>query len=126
MVQNMMRNDPRFANNPMMQQSLEQMANNPQMLQQISQMMQDPNAQRQMQQMQQMMGSGAGAGGMPPFGGGMPPFGGGAAAGGSGGAGAPPAQGDANDSDQTEEEMIAEAIRRSLEENGSGSGGGGS
>ena len=32
MVQNMLRNDPCFAHNPMMQQAVEQMANNPEML----------------------------------------------------------------------------------------------
>uniref|UniRef100_A0A7S3KVY5 Ubiquitin-like domain-containing protein n=1 Tax=Amphora coffeiformis TaxID=265554 RepID=A0A7S3KVY5_9STRA len=113
MVQNMMRNDPRFANNPMAQQMIQSLASNPEMLQQASQMMSDPNFQQHMQQMQQnpalmaqqmqqmqnMMGS-------------MP----------GGGAGAHPVSQPQNngqaDEDLTEEEMIAEAIRRSLQDNG--------
>lgn len=122
MVQNMIRNDPRFANNPMMRQMLE----NPAVLQQVSHMMRDPQMQQQMQQMQAMMqdpqmrsqvqsmmaGLGAGAG--------MPPFGAGAvnanAGGGQQGTASPPGGSGGNDEQQTEEEMIAEAIRRSLEE----------
>lgn len=121
MVQNMMRNDPRFANNPQMQQSLEQMANNPQMLQQLSQMMSDPNMQ---QQMQSMMGAGGGMGGAGGGMGGMPPFGGanpGAGNNANANSGAGQQQSGPNDQSQTEEEMIAEAIRRSLEEGGGGS-----
>ena len=84
MVQNMLRNDPRLANNPMMQQSLEQIANNPQMLAQVSQMMQNPG----------MMN----------------------------GAGVPQQDGTSNndgrtDQEMTEEEMLEEAIRRSLNDN---------
>lgn len=88
MVQNMLRSDPRFANNPLMQQSLEQIANNPQMLAQVSQMMQNPNLMN-----------------------------------GTGGMGAPqqpggPASNSARtDQEMTEEEMLEEAIRRSLNDN---------
>ncbi len=70
MVQNMMRNDPRFANNPMLQQSLDALRSNPEMVSQFSQMMSDPNVRNQMSS---MMGAGAGAG-----------AGGGAGGGGSG------------------------------------------
>jgi hypothetical protein len=91
MVLNMLRNDPRLANNPMMQQSLEQIASNPQMLAQVTQMMQNP----------EMMNS-------------------------MGGMGAPQQAnfqgGSANnngrtDQEMTEEEMLEEAIRRSLNDN---------
>jgi hypothetical protein len=71
-----------------MQQSLEQIANNPQMLAQVSQMMQNPNLMN-----------------------------------GTGGMGAPqqpggPASNSARtDQEMTEEEMLEEAIRRSLNDN---------
>jgi len=137
MVQNMMRNDPRFANNPMAQQALNELQRNPEMISQVTQMMSDPtmraNMTRMMEQQQQ---SGAGAGGANPFGGGgtddmrrqmeqfqqmSQQFGGGA---GGTGAGAPPASNQngnngssgQSDGEMTEEEMIAEAIRRSLGE----------
>ena len=55
MVQNMMRNDPRFANNPMLQQQVQQLANNPAAMQQVSQMVQNP---QMMQQTQSMMAAG--------------------------------------------------------------------
>ena len=51
----MMRNDPRFANNPMLQQQMQQLANNPAAIQKVSQMMQNP---QMMQQMQSMMAAG--------------------------------------------------------------------
>ena len=107
---------------------MEQLANNPAMIQQVSQMMSDPTVRNQMQQMQGMMGNaGGGLGGMPPAGFGVPPFGGmgmnnGAAGNNNAGQqqGAPNANGSSgNDEELTEEEMIAEAIRRSLEEGGS-------
>lgn len=140
MVQNMMRNDPRIANDPQAQQALNALQNNPEMISQMQQMMSDPtmraNMTRMMQQQQQ---SGAGAGGANPFGGNAGPDdmrrqmeqfqrmsqqfgdgGGGNASG--GGAGAPSASNQngnngsngQNDNEMTEEEMIAEAIRRSL------------
>jgi len=102
----------------MLQQSLEQLSNNPMMAQQLSQIMRDPNMQRQMQT---MMGAGgeadAGLRGMSPLGAtgasnnnGM----------GSGQRQGAPSDGAGNDNDEdlTEEQMIAEAIRRSLEEGG--------
>ncbi|CAB9509656.1 PUB domain [Seminavis robusta] len=115
MVQNAIRNDPRFAGDPMMRQSMETLANNPAMVQQIATMMRDPQMQQRMQQM-------AAAGGMGGFGGaGMPPFGAvpnnNASPGTNNNQQQQNAPG-ANDQDQTEEEMIAEAIRRSLEEGG--------
>lgn len=108
MVQHMMRNDPRFANNPMLHQSMEQLVNNPQMLDQISQMMSDPTMRNQMQA---MMGR---AGGMPGAMSGMPPA----------QPAAPQGQQQQNssaapamsDQEMTEEEMLQEAIQRSLRE----------
>lgn len=167
MVQ-MMRNDPRIANNPMMRQGMEQLINNPEMINQVSRMMTDPATRSRMeammnnpamlQQMQSMMGS-TGGGGVP---GGAPgganfaqqmqsmmrSMGSGETPGGADfaqqmqalqrmqqqmGAGTPAAttpaqapspqqqqqqgQGSQGEMDQTEEEMIAEAIARSLREN---------
>ena len=91
MLQNMLRNDPRFANNPMMQQSLEQIATNPQMLTQVSQMMQNPHLM-----------NGTGGMGAPQ----QPNFQGGAAN-----------NNGRTDQEMTEEEMLEEAIRRSLNDN---------
>jgi len=120
MVQQMMRNDPRFANNPMAQQAMDQLASNPQMLSEVAQLMRDPNMQQQMQAMMQQQG----AGGMPPMGG----FGNVAGPMGAGTAAQAPQQqspnqgqssgnADANDEEMTEDQMIAEAIRRSLQDN---------
>jgi hypothetical protein len=115
MVQNMIQNDPRFANNPMLRQSMEQLASNPDMAQQLAQAMRDPAMRRQMQQMQSMMGGGN-MGGLPPFAG--APMG--AANHAVGGLQQDASDGNAmNDEQLTEEEMLAEAIRRSLEEGGS-------
>jgi hypothetical protein len=130
MVQNMLRSDPRITGNPMAAQALDELANNPALAAQLAQMSADPRMQQLMQnpeQMQQMMqmaqampGLGGGAAGLPPLQWG----------------GAPPAQarpdpgpsnadsnasngnrgGGSDDAEQTEEEMIAEAIRRSLED----------
>lgn len=66
MVQQMIRNDPRMANNPMMQQGLDMMMNNPQMLEQATRMMGDPAAMARMEQMSQMGGALGGGMGMPP------------------------------------------------------------
>ena len=139
-VQNMMRNDPRLANNPMALQALDELQRNPQMMQQVQQMMADPsmreNMSRMMQQ-QQSQQSGAG-GAAPPFGGNnqnemlrqmeqfqrmSQSFNNNNS---SSGAGAPSsaapnqsgnnASTSQNDDEMTEEEMIAEAIRRSLGE----------
>lgn len=142
MVQQMIRNDPRLANNPMLQQSLDALQSNPDMIRQFSSMMNDPgvraNVSRMMQQQQQAGGAGA-SGGVDPFAGGpedmrrqmqqfqeMQNF-----FGGNSGSfnlqpqqqnGQQPSQGsggnsnNANDSEMTEEEMIAEAIARSLRE----------
>jgi hypothetical protein len=114
MVQEMIRNNPNIS--PQMRSQFEAITSNPAMMDQIARQMQNPAA---MEQMQAMMNARGGAGG---FGGGMP--GTGAGAGSFGGTAPtpegttqinqPPAQG--NDQDQTEEEMIAEAIRRSLED----------
>lgn len=121
MVRQMMERDPRFANNPMLRQNLDALASNPEQLSQISRMMQDPNMQRQMQA---MMSSGQ----MPPgMGDSMGGFGGAPATGAPNNAtGAPAAtsgtgQGNTaqtgrSDEEMTEEEMIAEAIARSMRE----------
>ena len=101
MVQQMLQNDPRFRNNPMLQQGVSQLAQNPQMLQQLGQFMNSggmgamPPAsnnnnntattstqQQTNQQQQQQQSSSSGA----------------------------------NDEGATEEEMLQEAIRRSLQD----------
>lgn len=106
MIQNMLRNDPRFANDPMLQNSMEQLTNNPQMM---SQMMNDPTMRSRMQA---MMGStGRMPGGMSD----MRPM------------QRPAHQGQQprpsnhsntpmSDQEMTEEEMLQEAIQRSLRE----------
>ena len=149
MVQQMMRNDPRFANNPMLQQSLDALSSNPDMIRQFSQLMGDPgvraNVSRMMQQQQQQQ-AGVNAGGADHFANGpeamrrqmeqfqqMSQHFGGT----SGGFGASSVQGassgqqglgvggntssnnaagSGDDTQMTEEEMIAEAIARSLRE----------
>jgi len=110
MIQQMMRNDPNAS--PMMRQYMETMANNPAMLQQMTQRMQDPAVRAQLQRAMQS-GTMPGMGGM----GGMPGAGAGTApTANAENATAPPPQ-PQNDQGQTEAEMIAEAIRRSLEDN---------
>lgn len=105
MVQEMMRNDPNVS--PMMRQYMETMANNPAMLQQLSQRMQDPAVRAQLQRAMQQQGGMPGMGGMPSGASQQP-------ASSQQPARPPPPQ---NDHGQTEEEMIAEAIRRSLQDN---------
>eukprot|EP00531_Pseudo-nitzschia_arenysensis_P010149 CAMPEP_0116127908 /NCGR_PEP_ID=MMETSP0329-20121206/7082_1 /TAXON_ID=697910 /ORGANISM="Pseudo-nitzschia arenysensis, Strain B593" /LENGTH=419 /DNA_ID=CAMNT_0003622021 /DNA_START=124 /DNA_END=1383 /DNA_ORIENTATION=+ len=109
MVQQMMQNDPNVS--PMLRQYMETMANNPAMLQQMAQRMQDPAVRAQLQRAMQQGGI-PGMGGMPGMG--SMPGTGNAPASSSRPAPPPPPQ---NDQGQTEEEMIAEAIRRSLEDN---------
>lgn len=137
MVQNMMRNDPRFANNPMAQRALNELQRNPEMISQVSQMMSDPTMRANMSRMMEQQQQQSGAGGANPFGSGgtddmrrqMEQFqrmsqqlGGG---GGGSFTGAPSTSNQSgnngsnsgqNDNEMTEEEMIAEAIRRSLGE----------
>mmetsp|Transcript_27215 Transcript_27215/g.31057 ORF Transcript_27215/g.31057 Transcript_27215/m.31057 type:complete len:400 (-) Transcript_27215:190-1389(-) len=98
LVQNMLRNNPRFANSPM-RQHLDQMANNPQLLQQVSHLMQNPDLMNMMMN----MGALSGMGGLAE----MPSQSQQDVGNGSEG----------NDQEMTEEEMIQEAIRRSLNEN---------
>lgn len=98
-----MRNDPNVS--PMLRQYMETMANNPAMLQQVAQQMQDPTVRAQIQRDMQQ-------GGMPEMG--SMPGTGTTPASSSRPAPPPPPR---NDQGQTEEEMIAEAIRRSLEDN---------
>ncbi|KAL9184814.1 hypothetical protein ACHAXT_002591 [Thalassiosira profunda] len=161
MMQQMLRQDPRFANNPRAQQALQALQSNPEMMRNAAQAMSDPNVRNRMASMMQQQQSGAGAGGAAnPFGGGpddmrrqMEQFqrmsaqfggsGGGFNVGGAGGGGttgtAPPASGASGaaggsdtagasnntgsgggsgggEREMTEEEMIAEAIARSMRE----------
>ena len=128
MVQNMLRNDPSVP--PQMRQHMEQLANNPQMLDMMAQSMQDPMVRSQMAQAMAMRGS-MGPSAPGGFGGMSSNFGSPlAAAPSSANPGAQPSpstqqnqqQGGQSggsgggDTSQTEEDMIAEAIRRSLEE----------
>lgn len=149
MVQQMMRNDPRFANNPMLQQSLDALSSNPDMIRQFSQLMGDPgvraNVSRMMQQQQQQQ-AGVNAGGADHFangpeamrrqmeqfqqmsqrfGGTSGGFGASSVQGATSGQQGPGvggntssnnAAGSGDDTQMTEEEMIAEAIARSLRE----------
>ena len=55
MIQEMIRNDPRFNNNPMMQASVAQLLNNPSMISQVSSMMNDPNVRERMNSMMSSM-----------------------------------------------------------------------
>ena len=117
-----MQNDPRIP--PQMRDMMSQVASNPQMAQQIAQMMSNPAMRAQMEQTMQ----GAAGGSIPNF---MPP-------GTSSSTNAPgsfpnfmppAAQNTTNntsntnnpparsDNEMTEDEMIAEAIRRSLQDN---------
>ncbi|GAX09755.1 hypothetical protein FisN_11Lh277 [Fistulifera solaris] len=105
MVQNMIRNDPRFRNNPYM----EQMLNNPALLQQVSQAMQDPAMRQQMQQRAADFAGGGLFGDMPPS------FNNFIANNARNRTAANQEEG-ASDEQMTEEEMIAEAIRRSLQD----------
>jgi hypothetical protein len=115
-IREMIRNDPNFS--PMMGAYLEQVANNPAMLEQVTQRMQDPAVRAQMQG---FMGGAAAGGALP----GMTP---GIGMGGITTATSPAhassmrqpglqqQQQLGSDQDQTEDEMIAEAIQRSFEE----------
>ena len=104
-----MQNDPNMT--PMMRQYMETMANNPEMLRQVTQRMQDPAVRAQMEQAMRMGGGMPGMGGMP-----RAPQ---APASSSSSSSQPTARPPPpqNDHGQTEEEMIAEAIRRSLQDN---------
>lgn len=136
-VQNMMRNDPRLANNPMALQALDELQRNPQMMQQVQQMMADPSMRENMSRMmQQQQSQQSGAGGAPPFGGNnqnemlrqmeqfqrmSQSFNNSNSSSGAGAPSTAPNHGNnastsQNDDEMTEEEMIAEAIRRSLGE----------
>jgi hypothetical protein len=138
----MLRNDPQFANSPEMAQAIDEMIRNPEVLSQMSQMMSDPMVQSMLrsnpefQQMMQQMNR-AGDALVPPSDptllpqyqyllqrrmAGLSPFP--AAAGTSSGTNpASTAAPGANDTELTEEEMIAEAIRRSLQDNNNGGSG---
>jgi hypothetical protein len=113
MVQNEIRNDPRFANNPMFRGVMEEVMNNPQALEQMAQLFSTMQGQN--------------IPGVPPafnnmFG--MTPSNNTNAASGISSANATSTSqqapnhnsSSANDEELTEEELIAEAIRRSLED----------
>jgi hypothetical protein len=53
MFQNVVRSHPDFANNPMMQNTIQEMTNNPQLVTQMSQMMNNPAMRQQIRAMQQ-------------------------------------------------------------------------
>ena len=148
MFRQMMDQDPRLAGNPQARRAMEQILSDPNGAEQMSRMMADPMVQSMMsnpqlmQQMQQMAGGAAAAGG-----GGVGGVGGAGQQapdpaamasmmrmmqqqqqqGGASSAGAAGQQGQGqqqqqqggNDDELTEEEMIQEAIRRSLQDNGS-------
>jgi hypothetical protein len=138
MVQNMIRNDPQFANNPMLQTMMEELGRNPQMAAQMSQMMRDPEVVRQIEQARAMQTLGQQANSTSPSIPGSNTNASDPAAisrmaqmmqmmqqtGNMGGAGVPSNQQNnsggqgsgQDDAEMTEEEMIAEAIRRSLQD----------
>lgn len=122
MLQQMMEHDPRIANNPMARESLRQLQNNPQLLEQVSRMMSDPQTMRQVTSMMQQSGgpigyqgfSNTGASGRSNT-----------STGNSNGTNTNSNTRSTNtnttgsggeDSDMTEEEMIQEAIRRSMQD----------
>lgn len=121
MIQEAMRNDPRMASDPMMQQAMQAIATNPALASQVSEMMRDPSVLQHMQSMMQQQASSSGGTTnlMPPT---FPPVGrmpqqqatapGPPQPSSSQQQGAPVS----SDEDLTEEEMIAEAIRRSLQD----------
>jgi hypothetical protein len=117
MMQEMMRNNPNIP--PHMRQQMETIVNNPAMIDQIARQMQNPAMRAQMDAMMTARGSGTNMSGLMPS---TSPNGAGSIGGNNNTtigtsplpSGPRPSQG--NDQDQTEEEMIAEAIRRSLEE----------
>ena len=108
MVQQMIQNDPNIP--PMQRNMMQQLASNPAMLDQLSTMMSNPAT---MSRMQSMMGAG-GMPGMPPHFPTQPPL---AGASNSNNNATNANRSAGNDHDQTEDEMIAEAIRRSLQDN---------
>jgi len=117
MVQQMIQNDPNIP--PHVRQSIQALASNPDMMGQVSQLMSDPNMRSQLQAAMQAGGGmgmaglgGAGMGGMPPMNNSNTTSNtnNNTTSGSDGTSGG-------NDQAQTEEEMIAEAIRRSLQDN---------
>ena len=99
MMQQMLRNDPNIT--PIMRQQMERMSANPAMMQQMASQMQNPTVQAQLRQAMTQNGT--------------------TTTGAEGNEGAAQQQqqgggGDGNDQSQTEDEMIAEAIRRSLQD----------
>ena len=120
MVQQMIQNDPNIP--PHVRQTFQALSSNPAMMNQLSQMMNDPTMRAQMEAAMQAGGGGLGGlGGMGGFGagmggaGGMPPMNNNSTSG-TGNTTGNNNSGGGNDQAQTEEEMIAEAIRRSLQD----------
>ena len=66
MVQQMMRNDPRFANNPQLASQMETMLSDPNAMRQMSQLISDPGMREQMMSMARMQGGGLGVPGASP------------------------------------------------------------
>lgn len=127
MIQQMIQNDPNIP--PHVRQSIQALASNPAMMNQLSQLMRDPNMRSRLQAALQARGGG-GLGGLGRAGtgagwGGMPPASNSNNANNTanannsstGGSSVGTAARGGDDQAQTEEEMIAEAIRRSLQDN---------
>ena len=118
MFSEMLRNDPNVS--PMMRQYMESMRNNPAAMEQMMTRMRDPavmeNFRREMETRGAGMPGGFAPAGSHPAAAGHSTTNTAATGTGSAAAAAPPPQ-PQNDPDTTEDEMIAEAIRRSLQEN---------
>jgi ubiquilin len=116
MLHQLMQNDPRFANNPMARESLRQLQSNPQMLEQASRMMSDPQTRNHMMNLVRQSGGmawnqNANVTGRSNSINGTT----GNNNGNSQNSGNNPTS-NAGEREMTEEEMIQEAIRRSMEE----------
>jgi hypothetical protein len=109
MIQSMIRNDPQFANNPMLQNMLTELAANPQLAAQLSGMMRDPMVRRQVDQLRNTHGGQIPLNNITQ----MPT---GRAPASTNNQPTTSTQSSSQDADQTEEELIAEAIRRSLQD----------
>ena len=116
MLHQFMQNDPRFANNPMARESLRQLQSNPQMLEQASRMMSDPQTRNHMMNLVRQSGGmtwnqNGNVTGRSTSSNGTT----GNNNGNSQNSGNNPTS-NGGDREMTEEEMIQEAIRRSMEE----------
>ncbi len=115
MITEMVRNDPRMANNPMMRQFVETVSSNPAMAQQMAQ--QVAQASRNPAMMQRFQDMAAAAGGENGAGFTLPPTGmNNSGSNANPRAGSQQQQNNQSDQEMTEEEMLQEAIRRSLQD----------